>query len=132
MENFKDVIVLDENRQPDRDLMRREKIKETLRSIGAGIKKGASETWNFIVDNKENLAFIVPIGMTVIGGLSKLKKPQVTGASYRENLMYYDRQDNSYWQLKRQLRNSEMAELRARRRNGENPEDILYDMGLLK
>lgn len=133
MDNEK-IIILKENGEPDKKAMAWSKFKSIMSDVGKKTKEVASNTWTFVCDNKENLAFIVPIAVTAMGGIAKLKNSSksVNTGSYRENNTYYDRSDNSYWELKRKMSNREMAEFSRRRRAGENPEDILEDMRILK
>jgi hypothetical protein len=132
MKNFKDVVIVDENGNVDEKAMKKERIKESLHKAWEETKKTASNVWTWVKDNKEDLAFIVPITLASATGLKKLKGSPRDDNRYRIDHTYYDPVTGAHWQLRKPLNNRERSELMARRRNGEYTEDILYDMGRLK
>ena len=126
MEEFKNVLIVDEK------AMKKEKIKTALQNGWEKTKKGASSTWQWMKENKEDLAFLVPICLAAATGLKKLKGTTRDDERYRIDHTYYDPSTGAHWKLRRELSNNERAELMARRRAGEYTEDILEDMRVLK
>lgn len=123
------IIILKEDGTEDKKAMFWSKTKEVLKTVGQKTKEIAKESFQFVADNKETIAFLAPLAVGIaakIGG-----KPKV-GKSYREDDLYYDRSTGSYWQLKRRMSNREMEEFMDRRDRGERPQDILRSMRLLK
>lgn len=123
------IIILKEDGTKDKKAMFWSKAKEVLKAVGVKSKEIAKESFQFVADNKETIAFLAPLAVGIaakVGG-----KPKV-GKSYREDDLYYDRSTGSYWQLKRRMSNREMEEFLERRERGERPQDILRSMRILK
>lgn len=123
------IIILKEDGTKDKKAMFWSKAKEVLKAVGVKSKEIAKESFQFVADNKETIAFLAPLAVGIaakVGG-----KPKV-GKSYREDDLYYDRSTGSYWQLKRRMTNREMEEFMDRRDKGERPQDILRSMRILK
>lgn len=127
------IIIVNEDGTEDRKAMRREKIKSSLIKVKDGVKDFMSDAWNFCKENKEELVVLVPLGLAAATGIKSLRS-STTRDSERQRIdtTYYDPCTGAHWQLRRQLTNSERAELMARRRAGEFTEDILEDMRVLK
>lgn len=123
------VIILKPDGTQDKKAMFWSKTKEVLSAIGQKTREVAKETFQFIGDNKETIAFIAPIALGIAAKVSG--KPK-TGKSYREDDLFYDRSTGSYWQLKRRMSNREMEEYLERREHGERPQDILRSMRILR
>lgn len=132
MEEFKGVVILDEDGNVDEKAMKKERIKESLHKAWEETKKMTSNVWTWVKDNKEDLAFIVPITLAAATGIKKLKSSPRDDDRYRIDHTYYDPTTGAHWQLRRPLNNRERSELMARRRAGEYTEDILEDMRVLK
>lgn len=132
MEEFKNVVIVDANGNVDEKAMRKEKIKDSLHKAWEETKKTASNVWTWVKDNKEDLAFIVPITLAAATGIKKLKSSPRDDDRYRIDHTYYDPVTGAHWQLRRPLNNRERSELMARRRSGEYTEDILESMRVLK
>jgi hypothetical protein len=128
MDNEK-IIILKEDGSPDKKAMFWSKAKEVMKDIGAKTKEIAKDSFQFVKENKETIAFLVPI---VAGISAKVAGKPKVGKSYREDDLFYDRATGSYWQLKRRMSNSEMQEFLERREAGERPQDILRSMRILK
>ena len=104
-------------------------------------KEKIQNAWNecaaFIRDNKDILIFVVPAGVTVIGGGTKVLSKAIANHTAEREIRFkertiYDRSQGRYVTLKRPLKTQEALEIERRRRNGEGLNSILYDMNLLK
>jgi len=74
----------------------------------------------------------VGLGTAVIG-LIKSAKPSATEQHYkRVDKTYYDPSTGIHWELRRRATNKDRKEIVRRKRNGENVEDILEELGLIK
>ena len=129
MDQIKKVVILKEDGTPDKTAMAWNKAKEVLTEVGKKTKEVLKESFEFVKENKETIAFLAPLAVGIAAKVSN--KPKV-GNSYRQDDMYYDRSSGSYWQLKRRMNNREMEEFLERRERGERPQDILRSMRLLK
>ena len=127
------IIIVNEDGTEDKEAMRREKIKNSLIKVKDGVKDFMSSAWKFCKENKEELVVLVPLGLAAATGIKSLRS-STTRDSERQRIdtTYYDPCTGAHWQLRRQLTNTERAELMARRRAGEFTEDILEDMRVLK
>lgn len=127
------VIILKEDGTEDKAAMRRQKIRNFVQDTAEKAKQSLQKAWNWSMDHKEDLMWA---GAAIAGVLAGVKKLTATTTQdserYRIEHTYYDPSTGAHWQLKRQLSNSERAELMARRRAGEYTEDILSDMRVLK
>lgn len=132
MEEIKDVIIVDENGNPDEKAMKRQKLKNAVQNGWEVTKKAASNVWGWCKENREELAFMVPVFLAAATGIQKLRKPKQEDERERINTTYYDPSTGAHWRLRRELNNRERAELMARRRAGEYVEDILEDMRVLR
>ena len=131
-EKFKDVVILDEDGKVDERAMKRQKIKNTLSDVWDRTKKTASDVWGWCKENREELAFMVPVFLAAATGVQKLRGGRQESERTRIDTTYYDPSTGAHWRLKRTLTNSERAELMQRRRQGEYTEDILEDMRVLR
>jgi hypothetical protein len=125
----KKIVIIGDDGKPDEKAMFYEKAKEFLKDVGNKAMSVTKETFNFVRDNKETIAFMVPI---ITGIVAKVGSNSGGGRNYREDSMFYDRSTGTYWQLRRKMTNREMSEYLERRENGEKPDEILYSMRLLK
>lgn len=112
--------------------MTKEEIKRKVEEAVQKAKEAASGAWNWCVENKENIAAMVPTALGIIGVYKALKPTMGERERDRKDTEYYDPHSGMRWRLRRKPTNSEWAELSRRQRCGECTEDILYDMGILK
>lgn len=98
------------------------------------LKAKLDSTMNWCRENKDTLIVIVPATVAGITGLCKLGGKLIDASSQRahQNLTCYDRSLGHYWQLKRELSNSEWVAIEQRRKNGERLADILSELNVLK
>lgn len=101
------------------------------------VKRGWDSTANFVRNNLDVLAVIVPAGITVIGGGSKILSSAIRAHTVDKELKdqerrIYDHSLGRYSYLKRPLRANEALIIEERRNNGEKLNMILQDMNLLK
>lgn len=97
----------------------------------ADFKRKAAE---ILEENKEVLVVAVPSAIGVIGkGISMLgRRANLNKEQNLKDRYIYDRSMGHYWQLKRNLKQSEWSEIERRKRAGEHMGDILNSMKILK
>ena len=102
--------------------------------MGEKLKAKFNNAMNWCKENKETLIVVVPAAVAGITGLCKLGGKIVDSHSEHahQNLTCYDRSLGHYWQLKRELSNSEWVAIEQRRKNGERLADILSELKVLK
>lgn len=118
------IIILKEDGSPDKKAMAWSKAKEVFGKVVDTTKKGVTWTLQTINDNKEAIAIAAPIVLAIANRTKQ--------HGYQKAEEWYDRSSHTWWQLKRHMTNSEMAEYDRRRKMGEDPYDILRSMRLLK
>ena len=102
-------------------------MKEKLRELGTIIA-------NWIVENKDILAVVVPVGLVVTGKMItaiRVHNSTVTEVKLKENYIY-DRSLGYSLKLKRRLNSKQLALVQARKEAGESLIDILNSMRVLK
>jgi len=106
------------------------KVNEANRIVKSKIKSGM--VW--ASDNKEILAFLVPVGIGAIVGTTKFatKRINLRKTEQLKNLYCYDRSLGHYWKLKRVLTNTEWTAIGKRKNAGEKLVDILSELRVLE
>ena len=104
-------------------------VKEAARKAKAALKNA----YAWVTEDPKRA---VTVAVSAVGAAATLKKVVGKTADQKKSdrvlHQYYDPRTGLHWQLKRELTNSERAELARRTRGGEFAEDILDDMGVLK
>ena len=87
-------------------------------------------------EHKEEIAFLTPVVIAGIGGITKVTKQIIRNRSLSKKeelktLYCYDRSLGHYWKLKRPLSNNDWVQINDRRKRGESLADILSSMKVL-
>ncbi len=106
-----------------------EMVKRVVRE-----KTNAGKNW--VKNNGDKLMDGVAAGVALIGSVCAIVR-MVGGTAQdrhdrRVDRQYYDPSTGVHWDLKRKPTNSDRVELMRRKRNGDNTEDILKDLKLIK
>ncbi len=126
------IVILKEDGTEDKAAMRKQKIKNVAQNVMDKAGKAAKATWGFIVENKENVTFVLGLAATGAAALNKLKPTRVEEhRDYVDNSVY-DYVSHQRFYLKRPMRNSETIEYLRRLETGEPAYRILSDMRLLR
>ena len=114
----------------------KEKLEEKVAAAKTTVKNKIGEAKHWAEDHSWQILYATPFVISAATGLVKLVKTVKGSAADRhEDRMekcYYDPSSGFHFDLKRELRNSDRIEILQRKREGENIEDILTDMRLLK
>ena len=121
------IIVIDPETGKETPKSKWERFKEKAREKGQSAKAWCK-------DHTKELIVAVPV---VVAGAKSIVKMvyRKTVVDKKEKLMkfsVYDRSENHYWFLKRELTNREWSEISNRRSKGERLGDILEKMKVLK
>lgn len=97
----------------------------------ADLKRKAAEIWT---ENKEILMVAIPGAIGVVGkGINMLgRRSNLRKEKNLKDRYIYDRSMGHYWELKRNLKQSEWSEIERRKHSGEKLGDILNSMKILK
>lgn len=109
---------------------KKKSIKETAVEIGAKIKQGASNGWNWLKDNREDITKMIPLALGLIGLVKSARPTIYERERERKTEEWYDPRTGQRWTFRRKPTNYEWAEINRRQRCGEYTEDILKDMRL--
>ena len=108
------------------------KFEKARRIVSSKIHQGA----DWIRDNREIAVMYASAAVAGIGAVCQLVKTFTPSAQEkhdkRVDRQYYDPSTGVHWDLKRKATNRDRVELVQRKRNGENTEDILKDLKLIK
>lgn len=99
--------------------------------------KKVNETAQWVGNNKEALAIIIPVVGVGIKGIAKIIKGVSRNAAlkqerYLKENFIYDRSLGRHLELKKPLSNEQMKSILERKENGERLASILQNMNLLK
>ena len=88
---------------------------------------------NFWDRNKDWMVVVVPFAVPIAERMIRNVRADVrlNEQRYLKERYLYDRKGGGYYHTKRKLRNSDLAEVNRRRRNGEHMDEILRDMRLI-
>lgn len=102
---------------------RKEKIQSKINNVG-----------RWVSDNKEAVLILVPATLGAVTTGVKVVSKHVQRSKEKElkDLYCYDRSLGHYWKLRRELTNSEWAEIDKRKNNGERLGNILEELKVLK
>ena len=97
-------------------------------------ERKVNDAKNWAYNNKELIMFFGP---TLIGGITASVKAvnkhvKLNKEKNLKDLYCYDRSLGHYWQLRRELTNSEWVKIDKRKNNGERLADILDELKVLK
>ena len=108
--------------------------KQKIRDAGRAVTRKISEGWDWVKDNKETVAIVLPMATTVIFGSIKLVGKAVNNhkAEVIKNQYVYDPRLGIYWPTKRALSGAEKLEYSRRYKEGEVGGEILRQMNILK
>ena len=126
------IVIVDENGKTDEKAMKRQKLKETAQRVLDKAEKAAKATWQFVIDNKENVTFVATGLVAAVTAINKLKPTRYDDHREYVDTSVYDYVTHSRFFLKRPMRNSERIEYLTRLDAGEPAYRILQDMRLLR
>lgn len=126
------IVIVKEDGTEDTKAMKKQKLKNTVQNALDKAGKAAKATWQFVVDNKENVTFVLGLAATGMAALNKLKPTRYDDhREYVDNSVYDYVTHSRFW-LKRPMRNSERVEYLTRIQAGEPAYEVLRDMHLLR
>ena len=113
------------------------KKEEKRRERKERFNKKANIIANWIRNNKETLAIVIPVVGVSIKGTAKIikgisKNVALSQEKQLKERFIYDRSLGVYFELKKPLSNSQMTSILERKDNGEKLSSILIDENLLK
>lgn len=130
MENKK-VVILNEDGTRNEKAMAMQEIKDFLHNASDIGAKALKKTWDFTMDNKENLMFLVGLGGAAATAMKKIHRSRAYDDQYKAENSIYDPVTHTRFWLRRPLTNRERVEYLRRTRNGEYADDVLESMGVL-
>ena len=108
------------------------KVQKARRIVGEKLHNGAE----WIRNNREAAITYASFAIGGIGALCQvarvLRPTSQEKHDKRVDRQYYDPSTGIHWELRRKPTNNDRIELVRRKRNGENTEDILKDLRLIK
>ena len=108
------------------------KVEKARRIVSTKIHQGA----DWIRNNRETAVMYGSAAVAGIGAICQLVKTLTPTAQEkhdkRVDRQYYDPSTGIHWELRRKATNNDRIELVRRKRNGENTEDILKDLKLIR
>ena len=111
----------------------RNDAKEFGRKAWEQTKSTASKAGRFVSENKEMVAMGIPLAIaTVKAGQSLVVSRRVNKDYHRKDHRLYDPSMGFSWELRRKLTNADRAEIRKRRKAGQDYYEILEELRLLK
>ena len=123
-------IIVDDTRST------KDKIKDKISEMRTAAENKANEMLRWTADHSSEVIGVIPVVIAgTTGAIKLIKAIRGSAAERHEERMshcYYDPSTGVHWDLKRDLNNSERAELVRRKRDGEYAEDILADMRVLR
>ena len=122
------IVIMGEDGKPDKEAMRKQKLKD----LGEKGKAFAKSAWDFVVNNKENLTFVIGAMATGAAALSKLKPTRREEHRDYVDTSVYDYVSHTRFWLKRPMTNSENIEYLRRLEQGDPAYRILSDMRVLR
>ena len=113
------------------------KKEEKRRERKERFNKKANIIANWIRNNKETLAIVIPVVGVSIKGTAKIikgisKNVALSQEKQLKEKFIYDRSLGKYLELKKPLTNAQMKSILERKDNGEKLGSILQNMNLLK
>ena len=113
------------------------KKEEKRREHKERFNKKVNITANWIRNNKETLAIVIPVVGVSIKGTAKIikgisKNVALSQEKRLKEKFIYDRSLGKYLELKKPLTNAQMKSILERKDNGEKLGSILQNMNLLK
>lgn len=117
--------------------MRKLKWAKRKKTIEEKARKTAQSASDWMKENKETLAIVVP-GLAVgVRGASRvvssaIRKNTVKHEERSRQTRFYDHSLGCYWYTKRPLRKDELLSVKRRKNSGESYGDIFKSMKLLK
>ena len=113
------------------------KKEEKRRERKERFNKKVNITANWIRNNKETLAIVIPVVGVSIKGTAKIikgisKNVALSQEKQLKEKFIYDRSLGKYLELKKPLTNAQMKSILERKDNGEKLGSILQNMNLLK
>lgn len=130
MENKK-IVILNEDGTRNEKAMAMQEIKDFLHNVSDIGAKALKKTWDFTMDNKENLMFLVGLGGAAATAMKKMHRSRAYDDQYKAENSIYDPVTHTRFWLRRPLTNRERVEYLRRTRNGEYADDVLESMGVL-
>lgn len=111
-----------------------QKAKEKISGAWSKGKETASKAVDWCRENPDMLAVLLPVlAMGGVAAISDASRKKAEKADYQHSeLERYDDDLDMPWPLTRAMTTEEKRYYAARRRRGDNIDDILSDMGLLK
>lgn len=113
------------------------KEEERRRKRKEWITDKVKDTANWVNNNKETLAVVLPVVVAGVAGSAKIVKSVSRNVALKQEKdlkerFIYDRSLGKYLELKKPLSNSQLTSILERKENGEKLSIILHNMGLLK
>ena len=114
------------------------KTKDTAKRLAKATGQKVKETIDYVKENPQGAATIVGIGVTLVGGATKLgrtvnKHREIRQEKWHRDREIYDHSANTFLVTRRKLKSNEIAEMNRRmRETGKKKAEVLRDMNLLK
>ena len=126
------IVIVKEDSTEDKKAMTKQKLKNMAQTALDKAGKVAKSTWQFVVENKENITYVATGLVAAATAINKLRPTRYDNHREYVDTSVYDYISHSRFWLKRPMRNSERIEYLERLDAGEPAYQILTDMRLLR
>lgn len=126
----KKVVVLNEDGTVNEKETAKQEIKNFLQNVKSECGEMVKKSWDFTMNNKENLMFLVGLGGAAITTIKKANRYK--NDRYTADNSIWDPVTHTRFMLRRPLTNRERLEYVRRTRNGEYADEVLESMGVLR